>query len=159
MAQLVVGISDMAISTKPDDKLITYSLGSCLGVTVYDPAVTIGGMIHCLLPLSNASKKQPVENPCMYVNTGVSLLIKMLIRQGAKKDRLIIKAAGGAHMHGRTLLFNIGEKNFATLQKLLRANNMPLAGKDVGGTIPRTCMLDMATGRTSIRTFGQSKDI
>ena len=47
---LVVNISDFKISNNPGDHIVTYSLGSCLGVTVYDPTLRLGGMIHCLLP-------------------------------------------------------------------------------------------------------------
>ena len=159
MAQMVVNISDMGVSGNKDDVLVTYSLGSCLGVTVYDPALCIGGLIHCLLPLSSASKTQPVENPCMFVNTGVPHMIKAMLRQGAKKERLIIKAAGGAHMNGQAMLFNIGERNYATLLKLLDANNLRLSGTEVGGMVPRTCTLELSSGQTMVRTFGQSKKI
>ena len=49
---LTVDISDMKVSTNPEEILVTYSLGSCVGVVLYDPVVRVGGMIHCMLPLS-----------------------------------------------------------------------------------------------------------
>lgn len=159
MSQIVVAISDMAISNNKEDTLVTYSLGSCLGVTVYDPVLFLGGLIHCLLPLSSASKVNPPPNPNMFVNSGVTNLIRTMIRQGAKKERLVIKAAGGAHMMGMNALFNIGERNFASLEKLMATNNMRLAAFEVGGTIPRTCSLLMSSGQTFVRTFGEEREI
>ncbi len=57
-----IGISEMRVSNQPDDVLVTYSLGSCIGVTIYDPIVHVGGMIHCMLP---NSKLDPTLNACI----------------------------------------------------------------------------------------------
>ena len=34
---IIVGVADMVATNDPGAELVTYSLGSCLGVTVYDP--------------------------------------------------------------------------------------------------------------------------
>jgi chemotaxis protein CheD len=34
---VVVNIADMKVSENPEDTLITYSLGSCIAVVLYDP--------------------------------------------------------------------------------------------------------------------------
>jgi chemotaxis protein methyltransferase CheR len=39
-----VGISEMRTSTRPGDVLVTYSLGSCIGLALYGPAARIGGV-------------------------------------------------------------------------------------------------------------------
>ena len=55
---ITVDISGMRISETPDDVLVTYSLGSCVGLTLYDPVAKVGGMIHCMLPLSRMDRRK-----------------------------------------------------------------------------------------------------
>ncbi|CCH49396.1 chemotaxis protein CheD [Pseudodesulfovibrio piezophilus] len=158
MQPLVVNISDMKFSTNPEDIIITYSLGSCLGVTAYDPKARIGGMVHCLLPTSNTAREKARDNPFMFVNTGVVMMVQQLISAGAAKNRLIFKAAGGANMRNDNL-FNTGARNFAALEKLFQRNEVRLTANNVGGTIPRTLLLHLDTGRVIVRSFGEDVEI
>ena len=61
---IVVGVSDMKVSKDPESVLVTHSLGSCIGVAVYDPIVRAGGLLHFMLPDSTLdsvkAKKTPV---------------------------------------------------------------------------------------------------
>lgn len=155
---LVVNISDMKVSRKPGDVLATYSLGSCVGVAAWDPVSLVGGLIHCLLPLSTASPERAQQNPSMFVNTGVGNLLRTLFRMGASRETIVLKAAGGADMRGDTL-FNTGLRNTAVLEELLARNGFSLANSEFGGTIPRSLFLYMDTGRVVVRTFGKEHDI
>jgi chemotaxis protein CheD len=68
MTTVVVDIADMRISDNPEETLVTYSLGSCVGVTIYDPVIRIGGMIHCMLPLSKVDKEKAANRPlCSWI--------------------------------------------------------------------------------------------
>jgi len=154
----IVNISDMKFSNHAEDVIVTYSLGSCLGVTAYDPKIGIGGMVHCLLPSSNSARDKARDNPFMFVNTGVAMMVRRLMDKGAVKSRLILKAAGGANMRGDTL-FNTGLRNFEALEKLLDRNKVSLAAVDVGGTIPRTMFLHLNTGRIVVRSLGKEKEL
>jgi chemotaxis protein CheD len=40
----VVGLADMKISADRAEELITYALGSCLGVAIHDPVAGVGGL-------------------------------------------------------------------------------------------------------------------
>jgi len=152
MALEVIGISDLMVSRKPDDILITYSLGSCIGATAYDPQAGIGGMIHYMLPLSKISPDKAKAKPAMFGDTGIPLLLNKLIAMGAEKDRLIIKAAGGAQLMDQNKVFNIGERNFLVLRKILWKNNILIKAEDVGGTLSRTLRLEINTGRVSVKS-------
>lgn len=158
MQPIVVNISDMKFSKRPEDVLVTYSLGSCLGITAYDPKACIGGMIHCLLPSAKGAREKARLKPFMFVNTGVSMMVRTLMDAGAVRNRLVFKVAGGANMRNDTL-FSTGARNFAALEKLMDHNKVTLTAQDVGGTIPRTLFLFMDTGRVVIRSFGKEKDL
>jgi len=159
-SNVTVGISDMAISTKPDDLVITYSLGSCLGVTVFDPETRVGGMVHCQLPnCTTEDKSKAISNPAIFVDTGVSLLFQKFFEVGGSRSRMIVKAAGCAAILDQNGFFRIGERNFTLFRKLLWKNNILLKGSETGGDISRTLVLEMATGRTLIRSKGEEREI
>lgn len=158
MALHIVNISDMKLSGDREDIIVTYSLGSCLGVTAYDPKVGLGAMVHCLLPHAGAARDKARANPYMFVNTGVAMMVRKLMDRGAEKRRIVFKAAGGANMRGDNL-FNTGARNFEALDKLLGRNAVTLSASSVGGTIPRTMFLHLDTGRVVVRSLGEEKDI
>lgn len=156
---VTVGISEMMTSSDPEDTLITYSLGSCVGLSLFDPATGVGGLIHCMLPLSKIDPAKAGANPCMFVDTGVAALVDAMMAAGARRQTLVAKAAGGSQIMDREGVFNIGERNSAVLRKLLWKNNIMLSGEDMGGTAPRTMLLKLDTGRTVLKTQGREVEI
>lgn len=157
--QHTVGISEFYVSTDATETIVTYSLGSCVGLTLYDPARRIGGMVHCLLPLSSIDPEKARINPAMFTDTGVSTLLQKIFDLGADRKRLVAKVAGASCLLDEKGTFRIGERNCTTLRKVLWKNNILLAGEDVGGTIPRTLYLHMDTGRIVIKTQGETREI
>lgn len=155
---LPVRISDMLVSDDPCDVLITYSLGSCLGVSVFDPVSGIGGLIHCMLPLSMADREKAHNNPAIYVDTGVTLLLSRILSHGGRKEDIIIKAAGCASMMNDSR-FEIGRRNFSILRKVLWKNGIFLKSQAVGGTVSRTLMLEISTGKTYIKSQGREFEL
>ena len=152
MALIVVGISDVQASREPQDVFITYSLGSCIGVTAYDPAVRVGGMIHYMLPLSQIAPDKAAARPAMFADTGVPALLNALLALGAAKSRLVVKAVGGAQLMDQHKLFNIGERNFLILRKILWKNNILIKASEVGGMMSRTLRLELDTGRVIVKS-------
>jgi len=157
--QHVVGIADMKLSTNPEDSLITHALGSCLGVTLYDSITGVGGMIHIMLPMSKIDKEKAKANPFMFVDTGIPELFKKAYALGAKKENITVKVAGGAKILDAANRFNIGERNYILLRKILWKNNVLIASEDVGGEISRTLSLSVSTGTVTIRVNGQAKEL
>ncbi len=153
----VVGVADMKVSADPSDQLLTYALGSCLGITVYDPVAKVGGLLHVMLPLSTIDPVRAAENPYMFVDTGVPRLFRACYEAGAQKQRVEVKVVGGACTGGweEDDYFQIGRRNVVVLRKLLRRNGVVLAAEDVGGTVSRTVELDIGTGQVTVRTYGQ----
>ena len=154
--RLTVGISDMKIAKRPREVLVTHSLGSCLGLSAYDPKLGLGGLIHCLLPTSRTAL---VENPFMYVNLGVPIMIRRLISLGAVKSDLVFKAAGCAAMMRIINAFDTGAHNCKSLKNLFAKNGVTLAAQDTGGSIPRTMYLYNDTGRVVITSQGKEWEL
>lgn len=150
----VVGISEMVVSDNPEDLIITYSLGSCIGLSLYEPRMRIGGLIHCMLPLSKIDPARAQVRPCMFTDTGVPLLLTTLLDMGAEKRNLIAKVAGAASLLDNNGSFNIGERNQVILRKLLWKNQILIQGEETGGTKARTMSLNMETGVTLLRSGG-----
>lgn len=154
-----VGISELIISRDPSDVIVTYSLGSCVGVVLYDPAIKVGGMIHCMLPLSKIDEAKAQKAPAMFVDTGVTQMIQDMFNLGAERSRIQARVAGGGAPMDEKGMFKIGERNYGVLRKVLWKNSILIAAEDVGGTAARTMYLHMETGRVQIRSNGQCKDL
>ncbi len=159
MGQITVGISEMVLSGAADDVLVTYSLGSCLGLTLYDPIARVGGMIHCMMPLAKMDPAKAEKTPAMFVDSGVTAFLQALFEMGAKKNNIVAKAAGCANVLQQTDHFKLGERNFTVLRKIFWRNGILIAAQDVGGAKPRTMYLNMADGRTVIKSRGEESEL
>ena len=159
MAYTTIGISEMRVSTNAEDILITYSLGSCIGLTLYDPIVGVGGMIHCMLPLSKTDETKALANPCMYVDTGVLALLRSLFELGAQRKNIIAKIAGGSNFLDEREVFKIGERNYTMVRKVLWKNDILIRGEECGGNIARTMILHIGNGRTFIKSAGVEREL
>ena len=155
----IVGISDMKVSNIISDVLVTYSLGSCIGVTLFDPVAQVGGLIHCMLPLSRIDSVKAETNPVMFTDLGIPLLLKAVFDLGAERKRLVAKVAGAATMLDSKDLFKIGERNYTVMRKVLWKNNILIASEDIAGTVPRTMFLHMDSGKTIIKSRGQEVEL
>ncbi|MCG3196023.1 MAG: chemotaxis protein CheD [Candidatus Omnitrophica bacterium] len=155
----LVGVGEFSVSDRPKDVLIAHSLGSCLGLSVYDPVLRLGGMAHCMLPLSKQNPMRASERPALYVDTGIQVLLEHLFGLGARKENLVIKAAGCAAILHDNGMFRIGEKNYAVLRKVLWKNDLLVTSEETGGSAPRTVSLEIKTGRTFVQSGGQHREL
>lgn len=152
--KLVVGIADMKVSNDQQAEIITYSLGSCIGVSIYDPAVKVGGLLHFMLPDSSIDPNKAQKNPWMFADSGIPLFFRAAYRLGAEKRRMEVKVVGGAQILDDSNFFNIGKRNYMSLRKIFWANNILIRAEDVGGTVNRTLSLELSTGRVWVKTSG-----
>jgi chemotaxis protein CheD len=150
----IVDISDAQVSRNPADVLVTYSLGSCIGVTLYDPSAKVGGMLHYQLPESKLDPEKAKKNPFMFADTGMAILLNKCLAGGAKKNGLKVKLAGGAAMATGPKGFDIGKRNHLAIRKILWKNGLFIDGEDVGGSAPRNMYLHIDEGIVAIRSVG-----
>ena len=152
MGDIVVGIAEMKFSNNPQDTLVTYALGSCVAVVIFDPVVKVGGLLHYMLPDSSLDAGKARENPGMFADTGVKLLFKSCYTLGAEKKRIITKVVGGASILDNTNYFRIGEKNIMALRKIFWKNGVFIDREDTGKNYNRTVRLDIADGKVYVKS-------
>ncbi len=157
--RILVNMADAKVSGDPRDVLMTYSLGSCIGVCLYDPVARIGGMLHYQLPDSQMDKAKAGEKPFMFADSGMEIVIEKLLSMGANKKRIQTKIAGAATMDIGTKEFDIGKRNHMAIRQVLWKEGMLLNAEDIGGDSPRHMYLNIADGAVIVRTNGFEKKL
>lgn len=155
--KIVVGISDMKVSNNPEDVLITYSLGSCIGVAIWDPVAKVAGLLHYMLPDSSLDKDKAQLKPFMFADTGIPRLFKETYKFGALKTRLVVKVVGGSQIMDNSGIFNIGKRNHAVVRKMFWKNNIMITKEDVGGNCNRTISIEVGSGFTNLKVSGRGE--
>lgn len=137
--------------------LVTYALGSCIGLCFYDARLRLGALLHIMLPLNMEAGR---THPMKYADTGIKETLRQLEAKGASRRRLTVKIAGGAKMFevSGSSLGNIGQRNIESVHTILRRESIPLLAEDVGGSVARTLLFDVGSGQGCIRCYGR-KDI
>lgn len=150
----VVGIADMKMA-RQEGMLVTYALGSCIGVCLYDPVIKLAALLHILLPLNMETGR---KSPLKYADTGIRETLRQMEQQGASRRRIVAKIAGGAKMFeiaGGGSLGNIGQRNIESVHRVLQQESIRLLREDVGGGQARTLLFDAATGAGCVRSHGR----
>ena len=147
-SKLVIGIADMKM-TQTGQELITYALGSCCGICLFDPNVKLAALIHIMLPLNLETGR---KNTMKYADTAIRETLKQMEAKGARRIRISAKMFAVAP---GSSLGNIGQRNIESVHKVLKAENIRLVAEDVGGTVARTLSFDPATGQATIRSYGK----
>ena len=152
--KIIVSIADMKVTKNAEDTLITYSLGSCIGVVIYDPFAGVGGLLHFMLPDSKIDPQKAQKNPWMFADTGIPSLFKEAYKLGAEKERLEVRVMGGSQIMDGSGFFNIGKKNYMALRRIFRTNGVLIRAEDVGGSGNRTVTLDVSSGKVLVKSSG-----
>ncbi len=152
-----VGLGERVVSRDPDDILVAYGLGSCLGIGMIDPVSRICGLMHAVLPVKN-NGTDPF-NP-KFVDSGIKGLIEEMVKAGAVRNRLVIRIAGGANMltaPGLSKTFDIGNRNIDSAYETFKELRINIKNEDVGGTRGRTVRLYVGQTRMTVRVIGEKE--
>jgi chemotaxis protein CheD len=158
MTQIVVGISDCRVSADPSATLVTYALGSCIAVMLYEPVRKVGGMLHYMLPESSLDHSRAAANPYMFADTGIPLLLERVRAAGAAGGKLRVHLAGGAQVLDPQNVFAIGKRNYLAAKKIMWKLGLFIEAEAVGGDFSRTVRLDLATGTSWLREGGKTEN-
>ena len=155
---LIVGVGDMQVSNNSGVVLATYSLGSCIGVGIYDPVAKVAGLLHYMLPESSLDATKAKKNPFMFGDSGIPLLFKESYKLGAKKNRLKVMVLGGAQILDQHGMFNIGKRNHTILRKMFWKNNVMIDFEATGDVVNRTIKLAVGTGEAWLKVSGEKEN-
>ena len=158
MPELIkVGMADLKAGKAPDS-IISYGLGSCVGIALYDPQTKVGGLAHIMLPDSTQARSN--ENPAKFADTGLAIMLKDVLDLGASRSRLVAKLAGGAQMFqfaNATDIMRVGQRNADAVKKVLAELNIRVIAEDTGGNYGRTVQIDLDNGVYKIKTIDKGE--
>jgi chemotaxis protein CheD len=157
--KVVVGIADLAVSNNPTLTLATYSLGSCLGISIFDPVTRVGGLLHVMLPESKIDPDKAQRQPAMSMDSGIPALFRAAYELKAEKHRVQICVAGGAQVMDSSGFFSIGKRNYEMLKAILKEHGLKIHADQVGGMVSRSMYLNLATGEVRLKVSGQSEEV
>lgn len=158
MGELIkVGMADYKVGRNPAN-IISYGLGSCVGIALYDPMVKVGGLAHIMLPDSTQARSS--ENPAKFADTCLPLMLEDIIKLGGAKSRLWAKIAGGAQMFtfaNVTDVMRVGERNSEAVRAMLKKLDLKMLAEDCGGNYGRTVELKLENGVFRIKTIDKGE--
>jgi len=160
MNQIHVAIGAVVVSVDQETELNTF-VGSCVALCLYDPYAKIGGMSHIMLPKNGIGKSNHNESG-KYADQAIEITIKMMIEKGADAKRIKASIAGGAKIFSTESgesIFNVGEKNTASIKEILREKRIPLISSHVGMTYGRWVKLDINTGKMTVSNNKHAEEL
>ena len=149
-----VGVAQVKIAKEP--VILRTILGSCVGICIYDRIKKVGGLAHILLP-NDTSNGATIEK---FADTAIPFLVQQLLKEGAKKEFMSAKIAGGASMfkfEAYVTLGQIGERNIEETKKMLDKLKIPLVDEDTGGFAGRVIDFYLDDGHLKVKASGQEK--
>lgn len=155
---IVVGVGHCGAGNNPSLTVVTYALGSCIGLVGYASAARAGGILHFMLPNSTMSPEKAAGQPCMFADTGVPHFLNSLRGLQATAQNLKFAMVGGAAVLSGEDYFKVGERNIAATRVLAVIHRLRIVQQFVGGTVNRTVSLNLATGQVFIKSPGGNSE-
>ena len=153
-----VNFGELKISCNPAETLVAFSIGSGIGISIYDPIKQAGGLLNFVLPDSSMMPPSKARiHPLMFADTGLDAFWNALQDIGLRNENVKIVVVGGARIMDQTAAFNIGNKNHQVVTSFLNQRNLAIHHADIGGFFLRTLRLNMSNGDNLIQTLGQSE--
>lgn len=157
---VTVGIADLNV-VDGTDVLVTYALGSCVGICLYDSVLHLAGLAHIMLPASQDMCSDARQNLYKFADTGIQSLIQQMQRRGGVPSRFKAKIAGGAQMFAAistSSIANIGARNVAAVKKELMQHHIPILAEDTGADYGRTLYFNAADGIMRIKSVKMGEE-
>lgn len=159
MPELIkVGMADLKAGKSPDS-IISYGLGSCVGIALYDPQTKVGGLAHIMLP--DSTQARATDNTAKFADTALPVLLDQVLALGGSRNRLTAKIAGGSQMFSfaqATDVMRIGDRNAEAVKAVLKSLSIRLVAEDVGGNYGRTVELLLDSGIFVIKTVNKGEN-
>jgi len=155
MTEVFVNMGEIRV-LRSTGVLTTVGLGSCVGVSFYDPITKVGALAHVFLAESRANSDRDAL-PGKYADTAIPALIDLTVKAGASRERLVAKIAGGAHLFSNITPehLSVGHRNVKAVIEQLNIYDIPIIGKDVAGKRGRKMKLYVDTGVVIVTIIGE----
>jgi chemotaxis protein CheD len=158
--RIIVGIGELAVVDRPDDVIVTYALGSCIAVCLFDAVAGVAAMLHFLLPDSSINAQRAIAQPGTFGDTGIPLLVEKAAQRGLKKSRTTVRLVGGAMVATNPGGSPpTGHRNLLAARSILWRLGLFIGGQDVGGGEARTVHFAARDGRLLIVSGQKTKEI
>ncbi len=151
-----VSMADLKVAKAPDS-LTTLGLGSCIGLTLYDPASKIGGLVHYMLP--DSTKLRNNTNIAKFGDTGIRELYNQMIKMARIPDEWLQRLPVELRCLRcrNSTVGNVGDRNTDMARHVLAELKIPLKAQDTGLNYGRTVILDCETGDYIIKAVGKEQ--
>jgi chemotaxis protein CheD len=155
-----VNFGELKISRNTAETLVAFSIGSGIGVSIYDPIIKAGGILSFVLPDSSEMSSAKAQfYPFMFADTGLAAFLDLLFDIGAQAESLKVVLAGGAQVMSQVADYNIGRLNYQAVCEFLDKMKIAVHHADIGGICIRTLRLDIGDGHNHIQAPGQPEVI
>ena len=156
--EIIVRVADLNTGIA-GDVLVTYGLGSCVAIVLYDPTKRIGGLAHIMLPSRSLARRDDV--PGKTPQSAVPTLVDQLTGLGANARRLTGRLVGGASLFASLTppgSIQMGERNVVASREVLHQHGIPLVGELVGGESGRSVWFHLDDGALVIRSAANQSE-
>ena len=156
MPSRVVDLADCQFSDNPREFLVAFSLGCCVGLSIFDPTAKAGGLMVFMLPDSDEVETlNPNHHPCLFADTAVAHFLKTAMEKGIRPERSKLILAGGGRFSSEGKAFNLGDRNGRAAVRALSQFGLDPTHQSLGGGMNRSMVLFLKTGQTQISVFGE----
>lgn len=127
-------------------------LGSCVSISLWHPALRMGGMCHFMLPSRGTRGGDGLDG--RYADEAIQLLLCEIDKSQTRPAAYQVKIFGGGNMfhafqEGKVL--DVAKANIQAARDLLNRNGFPIHAEDVGGNGHRRIIFDLCDGNVWVR--------
>ncbi len=141
------------------DTVLTTVLGSCVAACLFDLDAGVAGMNHFMLPEDGESATRGPVEAMRYGAFAMDVLLRELLRSGARRDRLRAKVFGGGAVLANMTTLNIGDRNADFVLRYLKAERVAIVAQDLRGVHARRVCLWPKSGKAVVRKLRTQLDM
>jgi chemotaxis protein CheD len=153
--EIIINMGRYAVS-EIETVFVSLSLGSCVGVALYDREKKMGAMAHVMLPkIWKTDMVNENYNIYKFADAVIPKMIDELLKKDCSLQKITAKIAGGAHMFpgiSEAEIMDIGKQNSAAVKQELDKYGIKITGSEIGGHIGRTVKFNTSTGEVIVKT-------
>ena len=160
----------MAVKLLPSEYYVTSSdtvlstvLGSCVAACLHDREAGVAGMNHFMLPddgeAGPGAPRRDATESMRYGAYAMDVLIRELVRVGARRERLQAKVFGGGAVLANMTTLNIGDRNADFVLRYLRNERIEVAAQDLRGPHARRVCFLPSTGKAIVRKLRAQTEV